>query len=79
MRTLPPHEQREKRPATIRIHTILNNIKMYDVSDWWIYDNCLGLIGVNVDSKHSGRFYFPLCNIDHFNIDERKNDNMFRL
>jgi hypothetical protein len=69
MRTVPP-ENRSPRKASIRIHTMLNRVKMYEATDWWIYDNCLSVIGTNIESNHEGRFYFPLCSIEHFNIDE---------
>ena len=68
-RTLPPLN-RIPRPASIRIHTMLGSIKIYDVSDWWISEGCLWMIGTNMNSSHEGRFSYPIVNMEHFNIDE---------
>jgi len=61
---------RTPRPGSVRIHTMKDTIKIYEVEDWWVADGVLCLVGTNTNSSHNGKFFFPLCNIEHFNIDE---------
>ena len=66
--TFSPH--RDPRPASVRIRTMRDSIKIYEVSDWWIDDGVLCLVGINSESNHSSKFFYPICNMEHFNIDE---------
>jgi hypothetical protein len=47
-----------------------DTIKIYEVEDWWVSEGVLCLVGVNSSSSHKGKFFFPICNMEHFNIDE---------
>lgn len=66
--TFSPH--RNPRPASVRIHTMKGSIKIYEVEDWWVDEGVLCLVGTNSESNHNGKFFYPICNMEHFNIDE---------
>lgn len=52
----------------IRIHTMLNRIKIYECDNYFITGENLIINGINIESKLNGTYYYPLHNIEHFNI-----------
>ena len=54
--------------VSIRIHTMLNRVKIYDVEKYYESDGKLIMYGVNSTSQVRGKFVYPLENIEHYNI-----------
>ena len=55
----------------IRIHTMLDRVKTYTATSFYVSDTCLEIKGVNEMSKIEGEFNYPLRNIEHFNVIEK--------
>jgi hypothetical protein len=54
--------------TSIRIHTMLGRIKIYDAEKYFESDGKLIIYGKNSASGVKGKFVYPLVNIEHFNI-----------
>jgi len=58
----------EKNKVSIRIHTMLDRVKIYEADNYFESDDKLIIYGHNVLSKIRGKFVYPLHSIEHYNI-----------
>lgn len=58
----------KKNTVSIRIHTMLGRVKIYDTEKYYESDGKLIIYGVNLASQVRGKFVYPLENIEHYNI-----------
>ena len=58
----------------IRIHTMLDRVKTYTASSYYVTSDCLEIVGKNEQSGVEGEFNYPLRNIEHFNVIEKDMD-----
>ena len=58
----------------IRIHTMLDRVKTYSATSYYVGNDCLEIVGKNEQSGVEGEFNYPLRNIEHFNVIEKDID-----
>jgi len=65
----------------IKLHTMLNRIKLYEVEKFNETTTALVIQGKNSATNCTGKFVYPLVNIEHYNIlnvDDNYNINLLK-